>query len=263
VEVASGVPQRLVALVREVSPEITRCELTHLDRVPIDLDRARAQHAEYVAALEELGCEIEWLPPEPALPDGVFVEDTALVLDDLAIITRPGAESRQAELPSVAEALGRYRTLHRITAPGTLDGGDVLRSGRALYVGQTRRTNEEGISQLAAVVTREGYAVCTMPVQGCLHLKSAATALDDRTVLIHRGWTSAQRFAGRRLVDIDPAEPFAGNALAVGGAVIHAAEFPRTRAILDGAGYRVRPVPASELAKAEGGVTCCSLIVPV
>lgn len=252
-----------VALVREVSPAITRCELTHLARTPIDVERAREQHAEYVVALAELGCTIEWLRPEPELPDAVFVEDTAIVLDDFAIITRPGAESRQAELPGVIAALGRYRPLHYITAPGTLDGGDVLRAGRALYVGQTPRTNAEGISQLAAIVTRQGYAVCTMPVHGCLHLKSAATALDERTLLVNPEWTSVARFAGRRLIEIDPAEPYAANALAVGGALIHAEEFPGTGAILTSTGYRVRPVPASELAKAEGGVTCCSLIVKV
>jgi dimethylargininase len=254
---------RQVALVREVSPEIVRCELTHLARAPIDLERARAQHAEYVAALAELGCDIEWLPPEPELPDAVFVEDTAIVLEDFAVITRPGAESRRAELPSVVTALGRYRPLHHITAPGTLDGGDVLRMGRALYVGETLRTNAEGIDQLAAIVTRRGYAVCAVPVHGCLHLKSAVTALNERTALINREWTEVARFAGRRLVDIDPAEPFAANTLAVGDALIHAAEFPRTGAILAGAGFTVRPVPASELAKAEGGVTCCSLIVTV
>ena len=254
---------RHLALVREVGPEIVRCELTHLARSPIHLERARAQHAEYVAALAELGCGIEWLPPEPGLPDAVFVEDTAIVLDDFAVITRPGAASRQAELPSVIAALGRYRPLHHITAPGTLDGGDVLRMGRALYVGETARTNAEGISQLAAIVTLRGYAVCAVPVHGCLHLKSAATAIDERTVLINREWTEVARFAGRRLVDLDPAEPFAANTLAVGGTLIHAAEFPRTRAILAGAGYTVRPVPASELAKAEGGLTCCSLIVAV
>ena len=254
---------RQVALVREVSPAIIRCELTHLARTPIDLDRARAQHAEYIAALKELGCEVEWLAPEPELPDAVFVEDTAVVLEDFAVITRPGAESRRAELPTVVAGLGRYRPLHHITAPGTLDGGDVLVSGRVLYVGQTARTNDEGIAQLATIVTPRGYAVCAVPVRGCLHLKSAATALDERTVLINREWTEVSWFAGRRLVDIDPAEPFAANALALGGELIHAAEFPGTRAILAGNGYTVRPVPASELAKAEGGVTCCSLMVMV
>ena len=254
---------RQVALVREVSPAIIRCELTHLARTPIDLDRARAQHAEYVIALRELGCEVEWLPPEPDLPDAVFVEDTAVVLEDFAVITRPGADSRRAELPTVVAGLGRYRPLHHITAPGTLDGGDVLVSGRVLYVGQTARTNDEGIGQLATIVTPRGYAVCAVPVRGCLHLKSAATALDERTVLINREWTEVARFAGRRLVDIDPAEPFAANTLALGGALIHAAEFPGTRAILTAGGHTVRPVPASELAKAEGGVTCCSLLVMV
>jgi len=252
-----------VALVREVSPAIIRCELTHLARTPIDLDQARVQHAQYVAALAELGCEVKWLPPEPDLPDAVFVEDTAVVLDDFAVITRPGAESRRAELPTVVKALGQYRPLHHITAPGTLDGGDVLVSGRVLYVGQTARTNDEGIAQLATIVTPRGYAVCAVPVHGCLHLKSAATALDEMTVLINRDWIEVPRFAGRRLVDIDPAEPFAANTLALGGALIHAAEFPATRAILAGNGHTVRPVPASELAKAEGGVTCCSLIVMV
>ena len=254
---------RQVALVREVSPAIIRCELTHLARTPIDLDQARVQHAQYVAALAELGCEVKWLPPEPDLPDAVFVEDTAVVLDDFAVITRPGAESRRAELPTVVKALGQYRPLHHITAPGTLDGGDVLVSGRVLYVGQTARTNDEGIAQLATIVTPRGYAVCAVPVHGCLHLKSAATALDEMTVLINRDWIEVPRFAGRRLVDIDPAEPFAANTLALGGALIHAAEFPATRAILAGNGHTVRPVPASELAKAEGGVTCCSLIVMV
>lgn len=248
---------------REVSPAIVRCELTHLARTPIDLALARAQHAEYVAALEALGCRIEWLAPEPELPDAVFVEDTAIVLDELAVISRPGAESRQAELGSVIAVLGRYRPLHHITAPGTLDGGDVLLAGRALYVGQTPRTNTEGISQLAAIVTRQGYAVCAMPVHGCLHLKSAATALDEDTVLINPEWTSTARFAGRRLIAIDPGEPFAANAVVVGGELIHAAEFPGTRDILINAGHAVRPVPASELAKAEGGVTCCSLLVTV
>lgn len=254
---------KYVALVREVSPAIVHCELTHLARTPIDLTRARAQHTEYVAALEDLGCRIEWLPPEPELPDAVFVEDTAIVLDELAVITRPGAASRQAELGTVIAALGRYRTLHHITAPGTLDGGDVLRAGRALYVGETPRTNTDGISQLAAIVTGHGYAVCAMPVHGCLHLKSAATALDEDTLLINPKWTSVSRFAGRHLLEIDPWEPFAANAVAVGGALIHAAEFPRTRDVLINAGHTVRPVPASELAKAEGGVTCCSLLVTV
>ena len=249
-----------IALVREVSPAIARCELTHLDRSPIDPARAASQHAEYVAALAEVGCAVTWLAPAPLLPDAVFVEDTAVVLDQLAVLTRPGAESRRAEVDSVAGVLEQFREVHRIRPPGTLDGGDVLLAGRTLFVGETPRTNLAGIAQLREIVAPAGYEVRAVPVHGCLHLKSAVTALDDGTLLINRDWVDAGSFEGFRLIDVDPGEPYAGNALRVGETVIHAEEFPRTRARLIAAGFRVRPVPASELAKAEGGVTCCSLI---
>ena len=250
----------LIALVREVSPELASCELTHLDREPIDPARAAAQHAEYVQALTNAGCSVRWLPPTPRLPDSVFVEDTAVVLEGIAVATRPGAESRREEVVSVAATLQSFRPVRHIEPPGTLDGGDVLRVGRTLYVGETPRTNAAGIAQLRALVADQGYEVRAVPVQGCLHLKSAVTALDPDTLLINPAWADAPGFARFRLIEIDPGEPFAGNALPVNGAIIHASEFPRTRDRLQKAGFRVVPVPASELAKAEGGVTCCSLI---
>jgi dimethylargininase len=251
----------LIALVREVSPEIAGCELTHLDRTPIDPARAASQHAAYVAALAESGCEVCWVTPAPRLPDSVFVEDTAVVLDRLAVITRPGAASRRAEVGPVAAALEALRTLGRIVNPGTLDGGDVLQVGRTLYVGETPRSNAAGIAQLRALAAPAGYEVRAVPVRGCLHLKSAVTSLDEHTLLINRDWTDPAAFREYRLVDIDRSEPFAANALALGATVIHAAEFPRTRERIRDAGFQVRAVQASELAKAEGGVTCCSLIV--
>ncbi|HEU5219030.1 MAG TPA: arginine deiminase family protein [Gemmatimonadales bacterium] len=251
----------MIALVREVSPAIARCELTHLDRTPIDPGRAARQHAEYVKALVELGCEVRWLPPAPDLPDSVFVEDTAVILNEVAVVTRPGAESRRAEVAAVAEALEAFRPIAEILEPGTLDGGDVLLTGRTLFVGQTPRTSAGGIAQLARIVEAAGYAVRAAPVRGCLHLKSAVTALDPKTLLINRAWTDAGLFGDFTLIDIDPDEPFAGNALSLGGTIIHAEEFPRTRQRLHEAGFPVRPVPASELARAEGGVTCCSLIL--
>jgi len=249
-----------IALVREVSPGIAGCELTHLDRTPIDPARAVSQHAEYVAALAEAGCEVRWLAPAPDLPDAVFVEDAAVVLDRLAVITRPGAESRRPEVTSVAAALKAFRPLHYIREPGTLDGGDVMLAGRTLYVGETERTNVAGIAQLRDIVAPAGYQVRAVPVHGCLHLKTAVTALGPEVLLINRAWTDATIFEGFQLIDIDPGEPFAGNSLLVDGSVIHAKEFPRTGSRLEAAGFRVRPVVASELAKAEGGVTCCSLI---
>lgn len=250
----------LIALVREVSPEISSCELTHLERAPIDAARAASQHAEYVEALAEAGCVVKWLAPAPQLPDSVFVEDTAVVLDGLAVATRPGAESRRAEVVSVAAVLQEFRPVHHIRHPGTLDGGDVLHAGRTLYVGETPRTNASGIAQLREIVAAAGYEVRAVPVHGCLHLKSAVSWLDRDTLLINRAWTDASMFEGFRLIDVDPAEPFAGNALRVKEAIIYPKEFPKTRERLRKAGFPVRPLEASELAKAEGGVTCCSVI---
>lgn len=248
-----------IALVRDVSPALARCELTHLARTPIDAGRAAAQHAAYVAELAALGAHIERLPEAPELPDAVFVEDTAVVLDELAIITRPGAESRRAETASVAVALTRYRRLRYIEAPDTLDGGDVLQIGRSLFVGITPRTSAGGIAQLAAIVAPAGYEVTTVPVTGCLHLKSAVSEITDRTLLINREWVPAEAFAPLRLIAVDSGEPFAANAVRVGDVVIYPAEFPRTRARMETEGIVVHAIPASELAKAEGGVTCCSL----
>lgn len=250
----------LIAITREVSPRIAECELTHLAREPINLERARAQHRQYEELLVELGCKLVRLPAEPELPDSVFVEDTAIVLDELAIITRPGAESRRAETASVAEALKPYRKVLRIEPPGTLDGGDVLRVGKILYVGQSERSNREGIQQLGRIAAAFGYRVGPVPLHGCLHLKSAVTQVADHALLINRHWADDRVFDSCKLIDVDPAEPFAANALRVGATVIYPQAFPETRQRLDKHGVRVRTVDASELAKAEGGVTCCCLI---
>lgn len=251
---------RLCALVREVSPAIVRCELTHLARSPIDPARARVQHHQYVEALVRHGCAVEWLPEEPDLPDAVFVEDTAVALAELAVITRPGAESRRAETATTARALAAYRPLHHIREPGTLDGGDVLLLGRTLYVGQTPRSNAEGIRQLAELVAGAGYVVRAVPVSGCLHLKSAVTALADDLLLLNPAWVDPRRFPVGH-VAVDPAEPAAGNALRIGGTVIHPAAFSRTRARIEALGFQVETVPADELGKAEGGVTCGSILL--
>lgn len=253
---------KLVALVRGISPSIMRCELTHLAREPIDLARARIEHGRYVEALAGAGCRIEGLPDLPDHPDAVFVEDTAVVLDELAVIARPGARSRRGETRSVASALRAYRAVARIAAPATLDGGDVLRTGRTLFVGITGRTNPAGARQLARLAEPLGYSVHPLAVTGCLHLKSAVTEVADRTLLINREWVDASAFSALALIDCDPGEPFAANALRLGNTVIHAAEFPATAGRLRSAGIDVRPVPAGELAKAEGGVTCGSLVFP-
>jgi dimethylargininase len=251
---------RLVALTREISPALERCELTHLARTRIDLARARRQHAAYEAALAELGCLVRRLPADEAMPDSVFIEDVAVVLDEVAVITRPGATSRRRETAVVVDALAPYRPLVRIDAPGTLDGGDVLVAGRTVFVGRSARTNDDGIGQLRNELTPFGYDVRAVAVTGCLHLKTAVTCVGDGRLLINREWTAAEAFSGWERIDVDPAEPFAANGLRVGSSVIYPAGFPRTADQLRAVGIDVVPVPADELAKAEGAVTCCSLV---
>jgi len=249
-----------IALTRPVSPSIARCELTYLERQPIDYDPAQRQHHSYQACLESLGCRVESLPSEPELPDAVFVEDIAIVLDEVAVITRPGAESRRPEIPSVVSALQVYRPLVSIVTPGTLDGGDVLLLDKTLYVGISSRSNLAGIEQLRALLESYGYDVLAVPLTGCLHLKSAVTQIGKGHLLLNPHWISPADFPGYRCLEIDPGEPHAANALLVGDGVIYPTAYPQTRMRMESVGVQVISVEVSELIKAEGAVTCCSLI---
>jgi dimethylargininase len=251
----------LIAYTRAVSPALADCELTHLAREPIDVAGAVAEHGVYEAVLGELGARVRRLPPTPLLPDGVFVEDAAVVLAEVAVITRPGSPSRQPETATVAAALAMHRPLLQVAAPDTLDGGDVLVTGQRIYVGLSQRTNRGAIGQLATQLGPMGYEVIAVPFRGCLHLKSAVTCLADDLLLLNPEWVDAGLFVGYRALAVDPREPHAANALALGGAVVHPAQHVRTRERLERAGLVVRSVPQSELAKAEAGVTCCSLLL--
>ena len=251
----------LMAITREISAAFDECHLTHLPRAPIDIDRARAQHTAYEWALVEAGCTVRRLDSGPDMPDAVFVEDIAVVVAEGAILTRPGAEARRIETPGVVASLMRHGLpLQDIRSPGTLDGGDVLVIGRRVFVGLSARTNQAGADQFVGILDAVGYTVSIVPVHGCLHLKSAVTAVAPDTVLINREWVSAEAFAGLSMVDVDPREPHAANALAVGEVVIYPTSFPRTREKLEHRDLRLRLVDVDELQKAEGAVTCCSLI---
>ena len=250
-----------IAITRAVSAALAQCELSFVDRAPIDLALARAQHAGYVRALHALGCEVIELPAQDTLPDAVFVEDVALVFDEVAVMTRPGAASRRTEGASVEPVLARHRELRRLHAPATLDGGDVLRIGRDVYVGASARSNAQGVAQLQELLAPFGYRVHAVKTQGCLHLKSALTRVADDTVLVQPAWLDDTLFRGYRRIEIDPSEEHAANALRVGEGVIYPACFPRTAQKLAQAGITVTPVDVSELQKAEGAVTCCSLIL--
>lgn len=249
-----------IALMRDVPPTLGRCELTFHERAPIDLERAVVQHAAYAALLRSLGLEVVELPADPAFPDCCFVEDVAIVLDELALVTRPGALSRRGEVAVIEPALARYRPIETTREPATLEGGDVLRIGRSLYVGRSGRTNSAGIARLAAVAEPLGYRVVPVTVTGCLHLKSAVTALDDERVLVNSSWLEAEPLRGLELVEVAPEEPGAANVLRVADQVIAHAGFPRTLDRLAACGYAVRPLDVSEFLKAEAALTCKSLL---
>src|SRR6266566_4194197 len=250
----------LTAITRAVSPAIVHCELSFFDRKPIDLAVAQKQHHAYENLLGKLGARVISLPAEPALPDSMFVEDPAIVLDELAVILPLGTETRRREAQSLAHALARFRKLEYVSIPGTLEGGDVLRIGRKLFVGLTKRSNAEGIGQLSAILAPYDYEVIAVPVSGCLHLKSAVTHLGGNTLLANRTWFDAAPLAGHEWIDVDPAEPHAANALALGGTIIFPASFPRTRARIEARGFSVASIDISELQKAESGLTCSSLL---
>ena len=251
----------MIAVTRAVSPAIANCELTHRSREVIDAARTAAEHGAYESTLRSLGVTVVRTAPQPALPDAVFVEDTAIVLDEVAILTRPGAESRRPEVDSIAETLGAYRTLERIDAPATIDGGDVLVVHRTLYVGRSTRTNAQGVEQLRAKVRKYDYDVVPVSFDGCLHLKSAATFIGQRTLLLNPRMVKPRAFSiGFDIIEVAPTEPDGGNALNVSGTLIYPEHHPATAERLRKAGLRVVTVPMSELAKAEAGVTCCSLL---
>jgi dimethylargininase len=252
-----------IAITREVSRAIVRCELTHLARTPIDMDRARRQHTQYETALKQLGLAVLSLPEAPALADSVFVEDTALVLDECAVITRPGAESRRPETEIIMEALSPYRKLFHIQAPARIDGGDILRVGKQIYVGLTTRSDTNAIEQIQDFLQPCGYKLHAVTVTGCLHLKSAVTQVKWDTLLINPDWVDKKDFQGVNFIEIDPSEPYAANAVMIGETIIYPTSFPKTQNLLDRAGIQMVTVEADELAKAEGAVTCCSLIFKV
>lgn len=255
-----------IAIVRRPARSLAQsCELTYLDREPIAFDTLERQHRAYRDALASAGARVIVLDALEAFPDSVFVEDAAVVLDEVAILTRPGAESRRPEPAFLDAPLATKRgSIERIDDPATLDGGDVLRVGDTLFVGLSRRTTRSGVERLAAIVHRHGYRVVPVPVHGSLHLKTACTALDADTLLLNPAWIDVDPFDGFSKIEVADDEPFAANVLPVGDARLVNAAFPRTRerveAFCASAGLRAIAVDISEFGKAEAGLTCMSLV---
>ena len=250
------------AITRRPSPRMAECELTHLARCPIDVPLARQQHAAYRQALARCDVEVVDLAPLDDHPDSAFVEDVLIALPELLILTRPGAASRRGEVEAIEAHLPPDRPIERLTAPATLDGGDVLRVGRRLFIGRSTRTNDAGIDALGAIVTRHGYTVSAVEVPGALHLKTAVTAIANDLVLINPAWIASEAFEAFSAITVADDEPFAGNCLSVSGRVILSAAHRATAARIARAGFGVDLVDISEFAKAEAGLTCLSVLVP-
>ena len=252
------------AFTRAVSPRLTDCQLTHLARSPIDASKAALQHQAYENALRTAGFDIVRLPELADDPDAVFVEDTALILGDHAVITRPGAASRIGETESTARGLAGHFQLHRIET-GHLDGGDVMRIGRTLYVGLSTRTDAVGIDSLRQLARPLGFEVVQAELRDCLHLKTGATfagpdGVGMPTLLYNPRCVDPAQFAATHPLSIDEAEPAAANSLRVGERLILPAGNPRTVERLRTRGFDIVEIDVSELQKAEAGVTCMSLI---
>lgn len=250
----------LSALTRGVSSSIGDCKLTFMEREGVNFALASKQHEAYQECLEKMGVRVTPLAPMPEAPDAVFIQDTAVVVDEVAVMATMGAECRRGEVESVGEALSAHRPCRRLTPPATLEGGDVVRVGRTLYVGVSCRTNREGIRQLKDILAPYDYQVRPVEVKGCLHLSTGCSYLGRDLVLLNSEWVDPTPFQYFNILEVPETEPWAANTIAVGDMVLVPSMFRRTRALIEEQGFQVIATDISELQKAEGALTCMSLI---
>lgn len=252
----------MIALTHLPSPRMQACERTFVPHLPIDLALAAQQHADYCWALADCGATVRTLDVNTSLPDCAFIEDTAVVLDEVAILCSMGAPSRQGEPTGIEPVLREYRPMERIELPATLEGGDVLHIGRRILMGNSSRTNSLGFDAFEKIVRRFGYEVTQIPVRGSLHLKTACTALPDGCLLVNSDWIDTSSLASLdfQLIPVPVSEPWGANLCLIGGNILLPAAHRQTAELVSRLGFVVRPVNISEFAKAEGGVTCLSLI---
>ena len=251
----------MMALTRRPASSLVNCEVGYVPREEIDLPSALQQHAAYCQALRQMGVEVEVLTPEEAFPDSVFIEDNAIILDELAVLTSMGTPSRQGEPALLRPVLARHRRLVTISPPATIEGGDVLRMGKKLYVGVSTRTNRAGVEALRAIAEPLGYGVTPVKTRACLHLKTACTPLDNEALLVNPAWLDSDALGSFRLVHVPPEEPFGANVLRLPGGLLIQASSPLTRDLIEARGYAATCVALGEFAKADAGPTCLSLLI--
>jgi dimethylargininase len=250
----------LRGITHAVSPNITCCELTFMERELIDYELAVRQHEEYCGLLAYCGVEVTKLSENISCPDCCFVEDTAIVVDELAIVASMGVASRRGETSAVAAELAKYRELAYINSPSTIEGGDVVRVGKTIFVGVSRRTNLRGVEEAVRILEAAGYRVRPVPVTGSLHLTTACSFIDDETVLINPRWAAADSFGGCRILHTPEDEPWAANTFRIGETVCLEASFPQTIELVHRLHDNIEVLDISEFRKAEAGLSCLSLL---
>ncbi len=249
----------LAALTRCVPRSIEDCLLTYMDRESIDLERAESQHAAYEAALRSAGFAVQPLPAIDSCPDSVFMEDTGIILDEVAVIGNMATPERGPEAQAVRGLVSELRPVVEIKSPGTLEGGDIFRIEKTIFVGLGTRTNPDGAGQLQDAVQPFGYEVITVPVPGCLHLSTGASHIGGGEILANTNWVESAAFGARTVIAVPEDEPWGANALLAHDTLLVAAGNPKTRELLESTGRSVIEVDISEFAKAEAGLTCLSL----
>ena len=251
----------LTAITRGVSTSLRDCQLTFLQLTPIDLEKAIYQHEAYKQALAQLGVQLVSLPLEPDLPDAVFVEDTAVVVDEVAIVAPMGTAQRRPETKSLVPVLSCYRPLKFLPPQTSLEGGDVIRIGRTLFVGVSTRTNREGVTALQSIFQPYHYEVRPVEVTGCLHLTTGCSYIGRNTILANTSWVDVSAFEGFDIIDVNSVdEPWAPNTIVIGDVIMISSSFPATKAMLKKRGFNVLSVDISEFEKAEAGLSCMSKI---
>lgn len=261
-EVRTSPPRNLTfkAITRGVSPNIGACELTYCSREAIDYEKAVSQLEDYCTLLRKWKVELVAMPNSGTYPDCCFVQDTAVVLDEICVIANMGAPTRSGEVAEVEKLLAPFRRIRRIFPPATLDGGDVVQVGKRLFVGLSSRTNGRGIATLSEIVESFGYTVVPVEVNGGLHLTTGCGIVNDETVLLNPRWLEASVFKDLRQLHVPEEEPWAANTIRVSDAVCLEAGAPRTLELIQPYAGTIDTLDISEFRKAEGSLSCLSLI---
>ncbi|MFH0760851.1 MAG: arginine deiminase family protein [Bacteroidota bacterium] len=248
------------AIVRDVPNSFQKCVTTFHNKRKINVALAKQQHQQYCETLSSLGLKLIRIEADDTLPDCCFTEDTVIVFDVFAVITIPGAPSRIPETIEIEKTLSRLKTIVHITKPGTIEGGDVLRIGKKIFIGNSGRTNEEGIRQVASVIKHKGYQVIPVKIRNALHLKSVCTYLGNGCIILAEGYLDEKIFSEYDKIIVPKGEEYCANCLVVNGSVLIPKGFPKTKKIIENNGFPIIEIEMSEIEKAEGALTCLSVI---